>query len=36
MIKSISIKDIVSLISKNNNIPKKEVYNYCLELKNEK
>ena len=36
MIKGISIKDIVSLISENSNISKKEVYNYCLELKNEK
>ena len=35
MIKNISIKDIVSLISKSSNISKKEVYNYCLKLKNE-
>ena len=35
MIKNISIKDIVSLISKSSNISKKEVYNYCLKIKNE-
>ena len=36
MIKKLSIKDITDLISKNNNIPKREIYNYCLKLKNEK
>jgi len=36
MIKNLSIKDIVSLISTNKNISKKEIYNYCLKLKNEK
>tara|TARA_B100000795_G_scaffold93662_1_gene68546 strand:- start:270 stop:1133 length:864 start_codon:yes stop_codon:yes gene_type:complete len=36
MIKKLSIKDITDLISQNNNIPKKEIYNYCLKLKNEK
>ena len=34
-INKLSIKEIVSLISKNNEISKKEIYNYCLELKNE-
>ena len=36
MIKTLSIKDITNLISQNNNISKKEIYNYCLKLKNEK
>ena len=34
-INKLSIKEIVDLISKNNEISKKEIYNYCLELKNE-
>jgi len=36
MIKKLSIKDITDLICQNSNVPKKEIYNYCLELKNEK
>jgi 16S rRNA (cytidine1402-2'-O)-methyltransferase len=36
MIKKLSIKDITDLISQNTNLPKKEIYNYCLKLKNEK
>jgi 16S rRNA (cytidine1402-2'-O)-methyltransferase len=36
MIKKLSIKDITDLISQNTNVPKKEIYNYCLQLKNEK
>ena len=36
MIKKLSIKDIIDLISQNSNIPKKEIYSYCLKLKNEK
>ena len=36
LIKKLSIKDITDLISQNNNVPKKEIYNYCLKLKNEK
>jgi len=36
MIKTLSIKDIIDLISQNKNISKKEIYNYCLKLKNEK
>ena len=36
MIKKLSIKDIIDLISQNTNIPKKEIYSYCLKLKNEK
>ena len=35
VINKLSVKEIVSLISKNNEISKKEIYNYCLELKNE-
>ena len=36
MIKKLSIKDITNFISQNSNVPKKEIYNYCLKLKNEK
>ena len=36
MIKKLSIKDITDLISQNSNVPKKEIYNYCLRIKNEK
>ena len=36
MIKKLSIKDITDLISQKSNVPKKEIYNYCLKLKNEK
>ena len=36
MIKKLSIKDITDLISQNSNVPKKEIYKYCLKLKNEK
>jgi 16S rRNA (cytidine1402-2'-O)-methyltransferase len=36
LIKVLSIKDIVSLMSKNTKISKKEVYSYCLKVKNEK
>jgi len=35
MIKKLSIKDITDLISQYSNVPKKEIYNYCLKLKNE-
>ena len=36
MIKKLSIKDITDLISQNSNVAKKEIYKYCLKLKNEK
>jgi 16S rRNA (cytidine1402-2'-O)-methyltransferase len=36
MIKKLSIKDITNLICQNTDVPKKEIYNYCLKLKNEK
>ena len=36
MIDKLSIKEITELISQNNKISKKVIYNYCLKLKNEK
>ena len=33
MIKTFSIRDITNLISKEKEISKKEIYNYCLSLK---
>ena len=36
MIKKFPIKEIVHLIGKNKKISKKEIYSYCLKLKNEK
>ena len=36
MIKKLSIRDIIDLVSQNTNLPKKVIYNYCLKLKNEK
>ena len=36
LIKKLSIKEIIELIVDGRNISKKEIYNYCLELKNEK
>ena len=35
MINKLTIKEITELISSNNKISKKEIYNYCLTLKNE-
>jgi 16S rRNA (cytidine1402-2'-O)-methyltransferase len=35
LVKKLSIKDITDIISQNSNVPKKEIYNYCLKLKNE-
>ena len=35
IIKKLSIKDITDLISQNSNVSKKEIYKYCLRLKNE-
>ena len=35
LLKKMSIKDITSKISKENNISKKIVYDYCLKKKNE-
>ena len=36
LIKKLSIKEIVDLIKDGKEIPKKEIYNYCLKIKNEK
>jgi len=36
MINKLSIKEIANLINQNNKVSKKEIYNYCLSLKNEK
>jgi len=36
LIQKLSIKDITDLISQNSDVPKKNIYNYCLKLKNEK
>ena len=35
LIKKLSVKEIVKLISNGRNISKKEIYNYCLSIKNE-
>ncbi len=35
MIKKLSIKEITNIINQKKKIPKKEVYNYCVKLKNE-
>jgi len=35
LINKLSIKEITKLINENKNISKKEIYNYCLQLKNE-
>ena len=35
MIKKFSIKEITKILSQNKNISKKQIYNYCLKLKNE-
>ena len=34
-INKLSVKEIIDLITKNNDISKKEIYNYCIKLKNE-
>tara|TARA_B100001057_G_scaffold492612_1_gene585341 strand:- start:1335 stop:2198 length:864 start_codon:yes stop_codon:yes gene_type:complete len=36
MINKFSIKEIVNLINENKKVPKKEIYNFCVKLKNEK
>ena len=35
MINKLSVKQIIDIITKNNDISKKEIYNYCIKLKNE-
>jgi 16S rRNA (cytidine1402-2'-O)-methyltransferase len=36
MINKLSVKEITNIIIQNRNVSKKEIYNYCLKLKNEK
>jgi len=36
MINKLSVKEITNFINHNRDISKKEIYNYCLKLKNEK
>ena len=36
LMKKFSIKDVVTEIKKNKDISKKVIYNYCLQVKNEK
>ncbi len=36
MINKFTIKEITNYISLTNKVSKKEIYNYCLRLKNEK
>tara|TARA_S200000501_G_C20776918_1_gene723148 strand:- start:207 stop:1070 length:864 start_codon:yes stop_codon:yes gene_type:complete len=36
MIDKLAIKEIVKFINQNRKIPKKEIYNYCVKLKNER
>ena len=36
MIKKLTTKEITNILSQTTNVPKKEIYNYCLILKNEK
>ena len=35
MINKLGIKQITNIISQNNGVPKKEIYNYCLKIKDE-
>jgi len=35
LIKKLTIKDITNIFSGEKNVSKKEIYNYCLTLKNE-
>ena len=35
MIKKLSIKEIINLIKQTKKIKKKEIYNYCIKIKNE-
>ena len=36
MINKLSTKEITDILSQSSDIPKKEIYKYCLNLKNEK
>ena len=35
MINKLTVKEITDFINQNRDVPKKEIYNYCLKLKNE-
>ena len=35
MINKLTIKEITKIVSQNKDVSKKEIYNYCLKLKNE-
>ena len=35
-INKLSIREITEILSQNSTLSKKEIYNYCLKLKNEK
>ena len=35
MINKLTVKEITDIISQNKGISKKEIYNFCLKLKNE-
>jgi 16S rRNA (cytidine1402-2'-O)-methyltransferase len=35
MINKLTIKEITEIIGQNNDISKKDIYNYCLKIKNE-
>ena len=36
MFNKLSTNEITDILSQSTNVSKKEIYNYCLELKNEK
>ena len=36
MINKLSVKEITNFINQNRNVSKKEIYSYCLKLKNDK
>ena len=36
MINKLSTKEITEILSQTTKVPKKEIYNYCLKIKNEK
>jgi len=36
MLYKLTTKEITNIISQNSNVSKKEIYEYCLKLKNEK
>ena len=36
MINKLTIREITEILSQTTLLPKKEIYNYCLKLKNEK